>query len=108
MGEISNNLVALWDRYGIDDPQSYALELIELHSVAVDSAKTGQEVNVPQYLIPEKFPNFMKHKLGPNKEIYNSKRILGQLYQKVLSEIDKLDKQDIKVQEIDAGDKQLS
>jgi hypothetical protein len=103
LGEISNNLVALWDRYGIDDPQSLALELIELHSIAVDSAKTGQEVNIPPYLIPEKFPSFMKHKLGPNKEVYESKKVLGRLYQQVQSVIDKLDKEEIKVQEVDAG-----
>lgn len=53
------------------------LELATLHSVAVDFAKTGSPAEMPWYLKPREFPDFMERMDKPK---YISHRVLGKLY----------------------------
>jgi len=61
------------------------LELAALHSKAVDYVKTGLAAEMPKRLRPRKWPHFMEKKYKPKTAIYNSTKILGQLYDKVES-----------------------
>ncbi|RHN63531.1 putative RNA-directed RNA polymerase [Medicago truncatula] len=53
------------------------LELAELHSMAVDFAKTGALAEMPRVLKPKEFPDFMERF---EKPMYVSKGVLGKLY----------------------------
>ncbi|XAR50155.1 RNA-directed RNA polymerase [Bertholletia excelsa] len=53
------------------------LELATLHSMAVDFAKTGAPAEMPRYLKPKEFPDFMEKW---DKPMYTSQGILGKLY----------------------------
>lgn len=59
---------------------SIGIELAKLHSKAVDYVKTGIPAIVEKALLPRKYPHFMEKK---GKQAYHSKRILGQLYDRV-------------------------
>lgn len=56
------------------------LELANLHSQAVDFPKTGRPAKLPRALDRFRWPHFMEKKSG---ERYHSRKILGQLYDKV-------------------------
>lgn len=53
------------------------LELANLHSMAVDFAKTGAPADMPRYLKPREFPDFMERW---EKPMYVSYGALGKLY----------------------------
>lgn len=53
------------------------LELANLHSMAVDFAKTGAPAEMPRYLKPREFPDFMERWEKPT---YVSQGALGKLY----------------------------
>ena len=61
------------------------LELAALHSKAVDYVKTGLPAEMPKRLRPRKWPHFMEKKHKPKSATYHSDKILGQLYDKVVS-----------------------
>lgn len=56
------------------------LELVNLHSKAVDYPKTGVPADMPRDLERNKWPHFMEKKKSPQ---YKSHKILGQLYDAV-------------------------
>lgn len=56
------------------------LELAQLHSQAVDYAKTGVPALMPHRLTPKEWPHWMER---PNKRTYRSRTALGQIYDKV-------------------------
>lgn len=53
------------------------LHLATLHSMAVDYAKTGAPAEMPRFLKPKEFPDFMER---TEKPTYISKGVLGKLY----------------------------
>jgi len=56
------------------------IELAKLHSIAVDSPKTGEVVEVPYSLRPKMYPDFMeKH----DKPTYKSQSVIGKLFRQV-------------------------
>ncbi|CAG9327586.1 unnamed protein product [Blepharisma stoltei] len=81
LGQIDNAHLALADaskNYAFDEK---CIELCELHSVAVDFAKTGNTVTIPKELQPQAFPDFMEKK---DMNYYQSQKILGKLYRKIV------------------------
>lgn len=56
-------------------------ELAELHSMAVDFAKTGAPAEMPRVLKPREFPDFMER---VDKPMYISKGVLGKLYRAII------------------------
>lgn len=81
LGVIANAHVVYADKDESGIMSRKCLHLAELHSVAVDFAKTGAPARIPQDLLPrnvrEQYPDFMgKHP----KVSYISSRILGKLY----------------------------
>ena len=59
--------------------QHLGIQLAELHSRAVDYAKTGAVAEMPRHLYPKRWPHFMDRK----SEKYHSTTALGQLYDRV-------------------------
>lgn len=57
------------------------LELANLHSMAVDFAKTGAPAEMPRALKPRQFPDFMER---VEKPMYISSGVLGKLYRAAL------------------------
>lgn len=70
----------IWTNVG-DNP---GLKLAELHSTAVDYVKTGTPAVWDKKLEPRRYPHFMEKSSG---RTYHSKRVLGQLYDKVEREV---------------------
>ncbi|KAJ8553798.1 hypothetical protein K7X08_024476 [Anisodus acutangulus] len=60
------------------------LELATLHSMAVDFAKTGAAAEMPRFLKPREFPDFMERW---DKPMYISEGVLGKLYRGVVKSI---------------------
>lgn len=81
LGNIANSHMAFADQEPEMARSSKCLRLAELHSTAVDFAKTGVPVQVPLDLFPKKYPDFMEKE---DKESYKSLTILGKLYRYVL------------------------
>jgi len=65
-------------REGVKDEK--CLELAQLHSKAVDYAKTGVPAEMPKRLRPREYPHWAETK---GKRTYHSHRVLGQLYDAV-------------------------
>lgn len=63
---------------GVKDPR--CLELAQLHSMAVDYAKTGVPAQVPKHLRVTQVPHWAEAK---NRPCYHSNRVLGKLYDMV-------------------------
>ncbi|KAI4091700.1 MAG: hypothetical protein LQ344_003940 [Seirophora lacunosa] len=59
---------------------SKCLKLAELHSTAVDYIKSGVPAKMTRDLNPAKWPHFMEKE---NRPLYQSKKVLGQLYDQV-------------------------
>ncbi|KAL8783976.1 MAG: hypothetical protein Q9213_004227 [Squamulea squamosa] len=59
------------------------LKLAELHSTAVDYIKSGVPACMTRDLQPSKWPHFMEKKNRPRESIYESKKVLGQLFDQV-------------------------
>ncbi|CAN4088256.1 unnamed protein product [Withania somnifera] len=57
------------------------LQLATLHSMAVDFAKTGAAAEMPRFLKPREFPDFMERW---DKPMYISEGVLGKLYRGVV------------------------
>lgn len=58
------------------------LQLANLHSMAVDFAKTGAPAEMPNFLKPKEFPDFMER---GEKSSYISNGVLGKLYRAIMS-----------------------
>ncbi|XP_050223876.1 RNA-dependent RNA polymerase 2 [Mercurialis annua] len=58
------------------------LQLADLHSMAVDFAKTGAPAEMPKALKPKEFPDFMERN---EKKMYISEGVLGKLYRNTLN-----------------------
>ncbi|KAJ5819868.1 hypothetical protein N7474_005459 [Penicillium riverlandense] len=59
------------------------LQLAQLHSDAVDYNKSGRPAHMTRDLSPRMWPHFMEKRFKRKEQIYHSKKILGQLYDKV-------------------------
>lgn len=59
------------------------LKLAALHSTAVDYFKSGQPARMSRELKPRRWPHFMEKTFQPKHKIYNSRKILGKLYDQV-------------------------
>ncbi|KAF2691528.1 RdRP-domain-containing protein [Lentithecium fluviatile CBS 122367] len=59
------------------------LELARLHSQAVDYPKSGIPARMDRELRPRKWPHFQENRNRPSHKIYESKKILGMLYDQV-------------------------
>lgn len=57
------------------------LQLATLHSMAVDFAKTGAAAEMPRFLKPREFPDFMERW---DKPMYISEGVLGKLYRGIV------------------------
>ncbi|GAB2292381.1 hypothetical protein Dimus_026623 [Dionaea muscipula] len=57
------------------------LRLIDIYYDALDATKKGKKVDVPQDLVPEKFPHYMERK---EFRSYKSTSILGKIYDEVI------------------------
>ncbi|KAG2379104.1 hypothetical protein C9374_007742 [Naegleria lovaniensis] len=64
------------------------LRLCELHSIAVDSAKTGKFADIDSKVSISAYPHFMQH---VTKKAYKSKKILGRLYDDLKEKIKEKD-----------------
>ncbi|KAF8160357.1 RNA dependent RNA polymerase-domain-containing protein [Mycena galopus ATCC 62051] len=75
IGLVATNFEAIADRFGPEHPD--CLELAQLHSDAVDFAKSGRPVVIPDRLRPVLYPDFM----GRDSDYsYLSPRVLGVMY----------------------------
>ncbi|XP_047955335.1 RNA-dependent RNA polymerase 2-like [Salvia hispanica] len=77
LGAISNAHLVHADCEPEKALSSKCLELANLHSMAVDFAKTGAPAEMPRYLKPREFPDFMERWEKPT---YVSHGALGKLY----------------------------
>ncbi|XP_047325193.1 RNA-dependent RNA polymerase 2 [Impatiens glandulifera] len=77
LGAISNAHLIHADREPMKALSPKCLELADLHSMAVDFAKTGAPAQMPNYLKPREFPDFMQRDDRPS---YISQGVLGKLY----------------------------
>ncbi|KAL8997015.1 MAG: hypothetical protein Q9169_003605 [Polycauliona sp. 2 TL-2023] len=62
---------------------SHCVKLAELHSTAVDYIKSGVPARMSRDLNPWKWPHFMEKKGRPRESIYQSRKVLGQLFDQV-------------------------
>lgn len=76
LGAISNCHLALADKLGASHPD--CLELSDLHSVAVDFAKTGVAAELPKELRPVVYPDFMGRRL--QGDVYEAQSPLGLMF----------------------------
>ena len=78
LGTIATAHLVWADDEGIESEQ--CLELVGLHSMAVDYPKSGVPAKMRTGLVPLERPHFMERKGG---KTYHSRKILGRLYDKV-------------------------
>ncbi|KAK7330462.1 hypothetical protein VNO77_24656 [Canavalia gladiata] len=81
LGAISTAHLVHADREPDKAQSRKCLELAELHSMAVDFAKTGAPAAMPRVLKPREFPDFMERM---DKPMYISKGVLGKLYRAII------------------------
>ncbi|KAK7389041.1 hypothetical protein VNO78_23873 [Psophocarpus tetragonolobus] len=81
LGAISTAHLVHADREEDKAKSRKCLELAELHSMAVDFAKTGAPAAMPRVLKPREFPDFMERE---DKPMYISKGVLGKLYRAII------------------------
>lgn len=77
LGAISTAHLVHADREPDKARSEKCLKLATLHSMAVDFAKTGAPAEMPRYLKPKEFPDFMER---GDRSMYVSDGILGKLY----------------------------
>ncbi|KAI9322600.1 RNA dependent RNA polymerase-domain-containing protein [Dichotomocladium elegans] len=94
LGQIANAHLATADASPNGALDGNCLRLAQLHSLAVDFPKSGRPAKFESNLRVKKFPDFMQKK---DKEMYESSKILGQIYRG----IDKSDYKDYKDQIVD-------
>ncbi|KAJ8102850.1 RNA dependent RNA polymerase-domain-containing protein [Lipomyces tetrasporus] len=80
LGVIALSHLAIQDAspYGVMDPA--CLDLAQLHSMAVDFAKTGVPARIPKRLRAMEYPHYMERKRGRMRRSY---KVLGKLYDAV-------------------------
>lgn len=81
LGAISTAHLVLADREPNKARSQKCLELANLHSMAVDFAKTGAPAEMPRALKPKEFPDFMER---VEKPMYTSNGVLGKLYRAII------------------------
>lgn len=81
LGAISTAHLVLADREPNRARSKKCLELANLHSMAVDFAKTGAPAEMPRALKPKEFPDFMER---VEKPMYTSNGVLGKLYRAII------------------------
>ncbi|KDP31126.1 hypothetical protein JCGZ_11502 [Jatropha curcas] len=81
LGAISTAHLVHADREPDKARSRKCLKLAELHSMAVDFAKTGAPAEMPRALKPKEFPDFMERF---DKSTYISDAVLGKLYRGTL------------------------
>uniref|UniRef100_A0A7N2LUU4 RNA-dependent RNA polymerase n=1 Tax=Quercus lobata TaxID=97700 RepID=A0A7N2LUU4_QUELO len=77
LGAISTAHLVHADREPDNALSKKCLELANLHSMAVDFAKTGAPAEMPRVWKPKEFPDFMER---VDKPMYTSNNVLGKLY----------------------------
>lgn len=77
LGAISTAHLVHADREPEKALSPQCLQLANLHSMAVDFAKTGAPAEMPRFLKPREFPDFMERW---DKPMYTSQGALGKLY----------------------------
>ena len=77
VGRISTMCMVWADHHPEGPSCKEAKELAALASRAVDFVKTGIPAVLPQRLVRHAYPSYMEN---PNKDSYDSKTVLGQLY----------------------------
>ncbi|KAI7852474.1 RNA dependent RNA polymerase-domain-containing protein [Circinella umbellata] len=80
LGQIANSHLAISDKSSQGAKDGRCVRLAQLHSAAVDFAKTGQPVKFENDLRTNTFPDFMQ-KL--DKESYESDKVLGRMYRSI-------------------------
>ncbi|KAK9108004.1 hypothetical protein Syun_024015 [Stephania yunnanensis] len=73
------------------------IRLANLHSMAVDFAKTGAPAEMPRVLRPKEYPDFMERE---NKGSYQSTGVLGKLYRTALLAVENPDSNTIPSEKI--------
>ncbi|XP_019456854.1 PREDICTED: RNA-dependent RNA polymerase 2 isoform X2 [Lupinus angustifolius] len=81
LGAISTAHLVHADREPNKARSRKCLELANLHSMAVDFAKTGAPAEMPRVLKPKEFPDFMERDEKPK---YISNGVLGKLYRAII------------------------
>ncbi|CAA6663598.1 unnamed protein product [Spirodela intermedia] len=88
LGQICHAHVVHADRSPVGAMDEKCLQLAELAAQAVDFPKTGKVVTMPRELRPKLYPDFMEK---PHHLSYCSEKILGILYRKMRSFLDRED-----------------
>ncbi|KAF2632565.1 RdRP-domain-containing protein, partial [Macroventuria anomochaeta] len=83
LGQIAHAHLAQADDQPSGVDSNICLELAKLHSQAVDYSKSGIPAIMEHTLRPMKWPHFMEKRHLPTNRIYQSKNILGMLYDQV-------------------------
>jgi RNA-dependent RNA polymerase len=83
LGRIAHAHLAQADQEVNGVQSDVCLELAKLHSQAVDYPKSGIPAVMNDEVRPKKWPHFMEKKFVQKRQIYTSKHILGQLYDRV-------------------------
>lgn len=87
LGKIAHAHLAAADRLDDGLESSICLELVQLHSMAVDYPKTGIPAKMERRLEMPRKPHFMEPKFGKS---YPSYKVLGQLYNEINKFYDKI------------------
>ena len=82
LGTISTAHLIHSDREPTKALSPKCLQLATLHSMAVDFAKTGAPAEMPKFLKPKEFPDFMER---VDKPTYTSHGVLGKLYRATIN-----------------------
>lgn len=82
LGTISTAHLILADREPDKALSPKCLQLATLHSMAVDFAKTGTPAEMPRFLKPREFPDFMERW---DKPMYTSQGALGKLFRATIA-----------------------
>ena len=83
LGSIANNHLAMYDQSSEGVKDARCLELAQLHSKAVDFPKTCIPAIMTHDLRTKRWPHFMGKDHLPQHLRYHSKKILGQLYDRI-------------------------
>ncbi|KAL5987597.1 RNA-dependent RNA polymerase 2 [Asimina triloba] len=83
LGIISTAHVVHADREPMKCRSSKCVQLANLHSMAVDFAKTGAPAEMPRALKPKEYPDFLEREDRP---VYTSPGILGKLYRATINQ----------------------
>ncbi|KAL6712313.1 hypothetical protein ACN47E_000190 [Coniothyrium glycines] len=83
LGQIAHAHLAQADFKANGTKDDTCLALANLHSQAVDYPKSGIPAMMDPDLKPAKWPHFMEKRHVSQDKIYRSKKVLGQLYDKV-------------------------